>query len=110
MTDHISDIDNPQSILHALSAVMLTVVDNAFWGVNAMTLGLATPFVMLLAFGSMFVVVFLIQVYMAKDGFGLAITKGVIVGILAGIPTSVVGSFAGGFVLGDGMRAKRVRV
>lgn len=110
MTNHVRDIDNPQSMLHVVSAVLLTVVDNAFWGVNAMTLGLATPFVMLLAFCSMCFVVFLIQVYMAKDGLGLAITKGVIVGILAGVPTSVVGTFAGGFVLGDGMRAKRIRV
>lgn len=110
MTNHVRDTENPHSMLHVVSAVLLTVVDNAFWGVNAMTLGLATPLVMLLAFSSMFLVVILIQVFMAKDGLGLAITKGVIVGILAGVPTSVVGTFAGGFILGDGIRARRVSV
>ena len=37
MTDHIRDIENPQSILHIVSAVLLIVVVNAFSGVNFMT-------------------------------------------------------------------------
>lgn len=71
-----------------------------------MMLGLATPLVISLAFAFTGIGVFLTQMFIAEDSSAVAITKGFVFGVLAAVPTSVVGTIGGVFVLGrSGIRA-----
>ena len=86
----------------------MIVVDNALWEANILTLGLATLLVSLLAFIFTGAGVFLVQKFMAEDSAGVALAKGFVVGVLAGVPTGVVGTIGGVFILGKaGIRAIR---
>ena len=108
MANHGSDADKPNSNLHGYSGALLIVVDNALWGANLVTLGLATPLVSLLAFLFTGTGVFLVQMFMAEDSAGVAISKGFVVGVMAGVPTSIVGTLGGIYILGKaGIRALR---
>ncbi|MDE0644619.1 MAG: hypothetical protein OXH84_00035 [Gammaproteobacteria bacterium] len=111
MSDHVRKVNNnTKDNLHGYSAVLLIIVDNAFWGANTLTLGLATPLVSLLAFVLTGIGVFLVQMAMAKDGVLVAITKGFVVGVAAGVPTGVVGTVGGFYFLSKaGIRALRGR-
>ena len=102
---------NPSnSNLHGYSGALLFVVDNALWGANILTLGLATPIVSLLAFVFTGTGVFLVQMFMAEDSTGVAVAKGFVIGVLAGVPTSVVGTLGGVYILSKaGIRAIRGR-
>ena len=98
----------PNSNLHSYSGALLIVVDNALWGANMLTWGLATPLVCLLAFVFVGAGVFLVQKYLAEDSAGVSITKGFVVGVMAGVPTGVVGTIGGVYILGKaGIRAIR---
>ena len=102
--------NKPNSKLHGYSGALLFVVDNAFWGANILTLGLATPLVSLLAFVFTGTGVFLVQLFMVEDSTGVAIAKGFVVGVMAGVPTGVVGTLGGGYILTmAGVRAIRGR-
>lgn len=108
MSNHVTETDKPNSNLHSFSGVLLITVDNALWGANLVTLGFATPIVSLLAFLFTGTGVFLVQVFMAEDSVGVAITKGFVVGVMAGVPTSIVGTLGGIYILGKaGIRALR---
>ena len=99
-----SDANNtkkPNSKLHPFSGVLLITVDNAFFGANAVSLGLATPVTALGAFLFTGVGVFLVQKYLSEDDTGPAVAKGFVVGFLAGIPTSVAGTLGGLYILGE---------
>ena len=98
-----SDANNtkkPNSELSAFSGVLFITVDNAFFGANAVSLGLATPVTALGAFLVTGLGVFLVQKYLSEDDTGPAVAKGFVVGILAGIPTSVAGTLGGIYILG----------
>ena len=108
MSNHVTETDKPNSNLHSFSGVLLITVDNALWGANLVTLGIATPIVSLLAFLFTGTGVFLVQVFMAEDSVGVAIAKGFVVGVMAGVPTSIVGTLGGIYILGKaGIRALR---
>lgn len=110
MSDHVREINKSNSDLHWFSGALLIAVDTAFWGVNIVTFGLATLLVGLLAFVFTGCGVFLVQKFISEESAGVAIAKGFVIGILAGVPTSVVGTVAGTYVLGDaGLRAIRDR-
>ena len=98
------------SNLHGYSGTLLIVVDNALWGANTLTFGLATPLISLLAFVFTGTGVFLVQRFMAKDRAGVAVAKGFVVGVMAGVPTGVVGTLGGFYILGKaGIKALRSR-
>ena len=98
--------NKPNSILHGFSGALLLVVDNALWGANTLTLGLATPITSLVAFVFTGTGVFLVQMFLAEDSTRVAVTKGFVVGVLAGVPTGVVGTIGGVYILGKaGIRA-----
>lgn len=98
------------SNLHGYSGVLLIVVDNALWGANVVTFGLATPIVSLLAFAFTGFGVFLVQKFLSEDRTGIALTKGFVIGVMAGVPTGVVGTVGGVYILGKaGIRAIRSR-
>ena len=85
--------------IHRLSGAWIFLIDNFFFVGNAMTAGLATPITCVLAFLTGGVGVFLIQKLLNKDSFGQAFLRGLIAGVLAGIPISIAGTVYGGWVL-----------
>ncbi len=88
----------PASPVHPLSALVTVILDNLFnlpelagpevWFITAPIVGglclLTTTFV---------------QRYLAKDEWGPAVAKGLVMGIIAGVPFSVTGTAAGGLFL-----------
>ena len=91
--------------IHRLSGAWIFLIDWLFFGVNAITAGLATPVVSILAFLTGGTGVFLIQKLLNKDSFGQAFLRGLIAGVMAGIPFSIAGTVYGGWVLAmAGMR------
>lgn len=91
--------------IHRLSGAWIFLIDNFFFGVTAMTGGLAVPLSCALAFLTGGAGVFLIQKLINKDSFGQAFARGLMAGVLAGIPISIAGTVYGGWVLAmSGMR------
>ena len=91
--------------IHRLSGAWIFLIDNFFFIGNAMTAGLATPLSCVLAFITGGVGVFLIQKLLNKDSTGQAFLRGLVAGVLAGIPISIAGTVYGGWVLAmSGMR------
>jgi hypothetical protein len=88
----------PAAPVHPLAALATIVLDNLF------TLPeLAGPetwiFTIPLVGGVSFLATTLVQRYLAKDGWGEAIAKGLVMGIIAGVPISVTGTAVGGVLL-----------
>jgi len=110
MSIYVEEINKSNSNLHGYSGTLLIVIDNAFWGANILTLGLATPLVSLLAFLFTGTGVFLVQKFISEDSSGVALAKGFVIGVMAGVPTSVVGTLGGVYILGKaGIKAIRIR-
>ena len=89
----------PAPPVHPLAALATLVLDNLFGVIE-----LADPFLLLLTSFTVGVVgtitVTFVQRYMAKDEWGPAIAKGLVMGIIAGVPFQVSGTVAGGLLLG----------
>lgn len=85
--------------LHPLSGLLLIAVDNVFWGAELVTLELAMPVSVVLSFLITLVAVSMVQRFMARNSWGVSITKALLCAILAGIPTSIMGTAFGGFIL-----------
>ena len=76
--------DNRREI-HWLSGVLLIAVDGAFFGANAISFGLATPLICLIAFAFTGIGVFLVQKSTAEEDTGSALAKGFALGVLVPI-------------------------
>ena len=112
------DVKDRKGNIHWLSGVLLIAVDGAFFGANAAvsvaSLGFAIPvatlIIGLIAFAFTGIGVFLVQKFTAEEDTGSALAKGFALGVLAGIPTPIAGTLAGGFVIAKaGIRAIRGR-
>jgi len=90
-----------QLFLHKLSGlwVLLVLVDNAFFGANAITLFTGTPLICAAAFLTSSAGVFLIETLVNRDAKGRAFNKALLAGALSGIPTSLAGTIYGAWVL-----------
>ncbi|HUI89727.1 MAG TPA: hypothetical protein VLX61_13500 [Anaerolineales bacterium] len=88
----------PPAPVHPLAALATLVLDNVFGVVE-----IADPLLLLftgLAVGTICTVtVSFVQRYMAKDEWGPAIAKGLVMGVIAGVPFQVTGTAAGGILL-----------
>ena len=95
----------PAPPVHILSA-LATIALDAVWGTAevggaASGIGLlALPLLVLITGGLDFLAVFTIQKFIARDGFGSAFAKALVLSILAGVPFMVMGTAAGAFLLG----------
>ena len=104
----VEDMEKPKAQMHGFSGALLLIVDNALFGANVLSLGWATLLICLITFVFTGIGVFLVQKYMAEDDTGLALAKGFVVGVLAGVPTSVAGSAGAIYIMGAaGFRAIR---
>ena len=88
----------PAAPVHPLAALATLVLDNVFGVIE-----IADPLLLLftgLAVGTICTVtVSFVQRYMAKDEWGPAIAKGLVMGVIAGVPFQVTGTAAGGILL-----------
>ena len=89
----------PPAPVHPLAALATVLLDNIF-GV----LEIVDPLVILLTSLTVFMIctltTLLIQRFLAKDDWGPAAAKGLVMGIVAGIPFPVTGTAAGISLLG----------
>ncbi len=84
----------PPAPVHPLAALTTLVLDNVF-GVFE----IVDPFALILTSVSVgilgTVTTTLVQRYLAKDGWGASIAKGLVMGVLAGVPFQVTGTAIG---------------
>ncbi len=84
----------PPSPIHPLAALTTIVLDNIFGWVE-----LVDPLALVLTSVSVGVVSFLtttfVQRYLAKDSWGASVAKGLVMGVLAGVPYQVTGTAIG---------------
>ena len=85
--------------LHKLSGMWVFLVDNAFFGANAITLFTGTPLICGAAFLASGIGVFLIELLLNRDSPRRAINKALIAGLFSAIPTSIAGTIYGAWVL-----------
>ena len=84
--------------VHPLAALTTVVLDNVFGVIE-----IADPLLLLftgLAVGTICTVtVAFVQRFMSKDEWGASIAKGLVMGVIAGVPYQVTGTAAGGLFL-----------
>jgi hypothetical protein len=88
----------PPAPVHPLAALATIVLDNLFaipelagpelWIITIPLIG-----------GAGLLTTTLVQRFIAKDGWGASIAKGLVMGIIAGVPISVTGTAVGGVLL-----------
>lgn len=95
-------------LLQPASALLMLAVDWAFVGAELITLGGSLLFSAALAFTVTAVGVFLVQRRRAGDRVMTAAIKAVLLGMVAGVPTSLGGTALGTIILAvAGLRRKR---
>lgn len=86
-------------LFHPFSGALIIALDILFFGVESATLGLSIPVMSLLAFATTLLGVFTIQMKLAKDNWAIALAKGILGGLVAGIPTPIAGTFIGALIM-----------
>ena len=81
------------------SGLLILGVDWLFFVSEAVTMGIAIPVACVLAFIITFCGVYTIQRKKAGDPFSAAVSKALLAGIVAGVPTSIGGTLLGTMVL-----------
>jgi hypothetical protein len=88
----------PAAPIHPLGALTTVLLDNVFGVVE-----IADPLLLLatsLTVGTICTVtVACVQRFLAKEAWGASIAKGLVMGVIAGVPFQVTGTAAGGFLL-----------
>ena len=89
----------PPAPIHPLAALATLVLDNVF-GIFE----IVDPFLLILTSVSVGVIgavtTMFVQRYLAKDGWGASVAKGLVMGIIAGVPFQVAGTAVGAILLG----------
>jgi hypothetical protein len=84
----------PPAPIHPMAALTTIVLDNIFGWIE-----IIDPFALVLTSLSVGVAGFLttmfVQRYLAKDGWGASVAKGLVMGVLAGVPYQVTGTAIG---------------
>lgn len=89
----------PPAPIHPLAALATIVLDNVF-GVIELGDPLALIFTSIGVGALGTVTTMLVQHYLAKDGWGASVAKGLVMGIIAGVPFQVAGTAIGAILLG----------
>jgi hypothetical protein len=100
----ISRTSIPPTPVHPLSAFVTIVIDSLWFIVEApatlSVVGLVALLpIMLVSIAMCFVSVLLVQRFVSHDDWGASVAKGVVMGIAAGVPYPVVGTFVGSVLL-----------
>jgi len=88
----------PPSPIHPLAALSTIVLDNLF---NIPEIALPETWLITvpLIAATGFLTTMFVQRYLAKDSWGASVAKGLVMGIIAGVPFSVMGTASGGILL-----------
>ncbi len=87
------------TVLHPASGALILGLDWLLFSENVMTLGLSTPLSIGLGFGLAGVGTTLLQRAYHDDSLGKAVLKGLLAGVVVGIPLPVAGTAVGGGIL-----------
>jgi hypothetical protein len=89
----------PPAPVHPLAALTTIVLDNIFGWIE-----IVDPFALLLTCftvgGIGFLTTLFVQRYLARDEWGESVAKGLVMGVLAGVPFQVTGTAVGAILLG----------
>lgn len=85
--------------IHRLSGAWILLIDNLFFVGTISTAGLGLPISCLLACLTGGLGVFLIEKLINKNSFNQSFLRGLVAGVLSGIPISIAGTVYGGWVL-----------
>ena len=85
--------------IHRLSGAWILLIDNLFFVGTISTAGLGLPISCLLASLTGGLGVFLIEKLINKNSFNQSVLRGLVAGVLSGIPISIAGTVYGGWVL-----------
>ena len=88
-----------QGLLHPWSGGVILGLDWLLFSGNALTMGASTVPMVLAGFLGAGIGVTLCQRYAANDGWLKSLAKGVVAGIVVGVPFPIFGTFVGGVVL-----------
>lgn len=88
-----------QSFLHPAAGGLILGSDWLFFSATALTGGFALPAAMVLGFLSNLIGVTCIQRFLVKEGWGRALLKGFLAGVVVGLPFPIGGTVLGGAVL-----------
>ncbi len=99
----------PPAPIHPLAALTIIVLDNIFGWIE-----IVDPFALLLTSftvgGIGFVTTLFVQRYLAKDEWGESVAKGLVMGVLAGVPFQVTGTAVGAVLLGWAGASKWIKL
>lgn len=87
------------TFLHPASGLLILGLDWLFFSGSLVTLGLSTPALALLGFGTGSVGTAFVQRQFHRDNTGKSVLKGLLAGITVGIPLPIAGTAVGGGVL-----------
>lgn len=93
------DPDESSTVLHPASGALILGLDWLLFSQNALTLGLSTVVVVLVGFVVAGLGTSLLQRRYNADGWALASVKGLVAGVVVGIPLPVAGTAVGGGIL-----------
>jgi hypothetical protein len=88
----------PPAPIHPLAALATIVLDNLF-ALPELAGPEFWPFTVPLIGGVGLLTTTMVQHYVAKDSWGEALAKGLVMGVIAGVPISVTGTAVGGVLL-----------
>jgi len=99
----------PPAPIHPLAALTTIVLDNVFGVVE-----IVDPFALVLTSltvgGVGFLSTLFIQRYLSKDEWGASVAKGLVMGVLAGVPYQVTGTAVGAILLGWAGASKWIKL
>jgi hypothetical protein len=88
----------PPAPIHPLAALAIIVLDNVFGWIDLVPGAILGTSLLIGGLG--FLSTLFVQRYLAKDEWGESMAKGLVMGIIAGVPFSVTGSAVGAVLLG----------
>jgi hypothetical protein len=88
----------PSAPIHPLAALTIIVLDNVFGWIDIVPGAILGTSLLLGGLG--FLSTLFVQRYLAKDEWGESVAKGLVMGIIAGVPFSVTGTAVGAILLG----------
>ncbi len=99
----------PPAPIHPLAALVTIVLDNVFGWIEIVD-PLAILLTSFLVGGIGFVTTLFVQRYLAKDEWGVSAAKGLVMGVIAGVPFQVTGTAVGAALLGWAGASKWIKL
>jgi len=88
----------PSAPIHPLAALSIIVLDNVFGWMEVVPGAILATSLLVGSLG--FLSTLFVQRYLAKDEWGESLAKGLVMGIIAGVPFQVTGTAIGAILLG----------